>query len=119
MNSILQIILIVFSILFLLFILSVTRQNKLSYKYTLLWLLFSILTILFAVFPQIIVSFSKLIHIKEPTNALFLVYIFLLLIIVFYISVVFTKIFMKATVLVQENAMLEKRVSELEEKMRK
>lgn len=119
MNFVLQIILIVSSILFLLFILSVTRQNKLSYKYTLLWLLFSIVTILFAIFPQIIVSFSKLIHIKEPTNALFLVYIFLLFVLVFYISIAFTKIFMKVTVLVQENAMLEKRVSELEEKVKK
>lgn len=119
MNFVLQIILIVFSILFLLFILSVTRQNKLSYKYTLLWLLFSVLTILFAIFPQIVVSFSRLIHIKEPTNALFLIYIFLLMIIVFYISIVFTKVFMKVTVLVQENAMLEKRINELEEKIKK
>ncbi len=119
MNHILQIILIIFSVLFLLFILSVTRQNKLSYKYTLLWLLFSISTILFAIFPQIVVSFSEILHIKEPTNALFLIYIFLLLIIVFYISVAFTKIFIKVTVLVPENAMLEKRVSEFEGELKK
>ena len=84
MNKILQIILIISTCMFCLFILSVTRKKKLSYKYTLLWLLFGIITLICAVFPSLVANFANLIHIIEPANALFLIYIFLLIVIIFY-----------------------------------
>lgn len=69
MNKILQYILIGVTLLFCIFILSVTRKKKLSYKYTLLWLLFGIITLLCAIFPNIVKGISKLLYISEPTNA--------------------------------------------------
>ena len=59
MNKILQFILIGVTFLFCIFILVVTQKKKLSYKYTLLWLLFGFITLLCAVFPSIIVEISK------------------------------------------------------------
>ena len=79
MNTTLQIILIISTILFCIFILVVTRKKKLSFKYTLLWLIFGVITLLLAIVPTIVINFSNLIHIAEPTNALFLIYIFLIL----------------------------------------
>lgn len=116
MNQILQFILIGVTFLFCIFILVVTQKKKLSYKYTLLWLFFGIITLLCAIFPNIIVEISKIIHVAEPTNALFLIYIFLIIVIIFYISLAFSKLFEKVTTLIQENAILAQKVEELEKK---
>lgn len=119
MNKVLQLILIGVTFLFCIFILVVTQKKKLSYKYTLLWLFFGIITLLCAIFPNIIVEISKIIHVAEPTNALFLIYIFLIIVIIFYISLAFSKLFEKVTALIQENAILAKRVEELEKNKEK
>ncbi len=119
MNTTLQIILIVSTILFCIFILVVTRKKKLSFKYTLLWLIFGVITLLLAIAPAIVINFSNLIHIEEPTNALFLIYIFLIIIIIFYISIAFSKLFEKVTKLIQENAILRYKIENLEEELKK
>ena len=116
MNTILQIILIGITSLFCVFILLVTQKRKLSYKYTLLWLFFGIVTLLCAIFPNAIIEISKIIHVVEPTNALFLIYIFLIIVIIFYLSLAFSKLFEKVTTLIQENAILSAKVEQLEKK---
>ncbi len=114
MNTILQIILIIGTILFCIFILAVTKKKKLSFKYTLVWLIFGFMTLICAIFPSIITGLSQLLHIEEPTNALFLIYIFLLIVIAFYISTSFSKLYEKVTGLIQENALLRYKVEQLE-----
>ena len=83
MNTILQIILICGSILFCIFILAVTQKKKLSYKYTLVWLILGFITLL-------------------------------IIVIIFYISLAFSKQSEKVTTLIQENAMLMAKVEKLE-----
>ena len=114
MNTILQIILIIGTILFCIFILAVTKKKKLSFKYTLVWLIFGVMTLICAIFPSIVTGLSQLLHIEEPTNALFLIYIFLLIVIVFYISTSFSKLYEKVTGLIQENALLSYKIEQLE-----
>lgn len=116
MDRILQLILIGVTALFCVFILVVTQKKKLSYKYTLLWLTFGFVTLLCAIFPNIVKIISSILHVAEPTNTLFLVYIFLLIVIVFYISLAFSKLFQKVTTLIQENAILSAKLEELEKK---
>lgn len=116
MNRILQLILIGVTFLFCIFILVVTQKKKLSYKYTLLWLFFGGVTLLCAIFPNIVVGIAKLIHVAEPTNALFLIYIFLIIVIIFYISLAFSKLFERVTTLIQENAILAAKVEKLEKR---
>lgn len=114
----LQIILILATFLFCIFILTVTQKKKLSYRYTLLWLCFGVITLLCAIFPNIVIGISKLLHIAEPTNALFLIYLFLIIVIIFYISLAFSKLFEKVTTLIQENAILSAKVEKLEKKIK-
>lgn len=114
MNRILQFILIGGAILFCIFILIVTQRKKLSYKYTLMWLMLGFITLLIAIFPNIVKGISKIIHVAEPTNALFLIYIFLIIVIIFYISLAFSKLFEKVTTLIQTNAILAERIEKLE-----
>ena len=114
----LQIILILATFLFCIFILTVTQKKKLSYRYTLLWLCFGVITLLCAIFRNIVIGISKLLHIAEPTNALFLIYLFLIIVIIFYISLAFSKLFEKVTTLIQENAILSAKVEKLEKKIK-
>ena len=114
----LQIILILATFLFCIFILTVTQKKKLSYRYTLLWLCFGVITLLCAIFPNIVIWISQLLHIAEPTNALFLMYLFLMIVIIFYISLAFSKLFEKVTTLIQENAILSAKVEKLEKRIK-
>lgn len=118
MDKILQLILICGTILFCLFILIVTQKKKLSYKYTLLWLIFGFITLLYAIFPGIIKNIAHVLHVAEPSNAIFLIYIFLIIVIVFYISLVFSKLFEKVTTLIQENAILSAKIEKLEKEIK-
>ena len=72
------------------------------------------MTLICAIFPSIVTGLSQLLHIEEPTNALFLIYIFLLIVIAFYISTSFSKLYEKVTGLIQENALLRYKVEQLE-----
>ena len=93
---------------------AVTKKKKLSFKYTLVWLIFGVMTLICAIFPSIVTGLSQLLHIEEPTNALFLIYIFLLIVIAFYISTSFSKLYEKVTGLIQENALLSYKIEQLE-----
>ena len=66
-----------------------------------------------AIFPNIVISISNLLHIAEPTNALFLIYIFLVIVVSFYITTTVSKLSEKVTVLIQKNALLEKEIERL------
>ena len=116
MDSVLQIILIVVTIFFAIFIVVKTGKKKLNYKLTILWLFFSLFIVVLAIFPQIVIGLSKLIHIETPVNALFLLFIFLLIVITFYISAEISKLQNKVTILIQENALLKKKIENEEEK---
>ena len=108
--------LIIGAILFGIFIVTVTSKKKLSFKYSILWLVFSCIILVIAIFPQIVIGVSTLLHIETPSNALFLLAIFLLFIVIFFLSSGYSKATEKITTLVQEHALLEKRVEELEKR---
>ena len=112
MDRILQIILIISTILFAIFIIVKTSKKKMNYKLTILWLCFSLMIIILAIFPQIITWIAKTIHIETPVNALFLMFIFLLIVIVFYLSAEISKLQTKMTILIQENALLNRKMEE-------
>ena len=80
---------------------------------------FCLFIIILAIFPQIIISTSKILHIETPVNALFLIFIFLLIVVVFYLSAELSKIQNKITILVQENSLLKKKIEEEAEKKEK
>lgn len=114
MDLVLQIILIIAAIFFAIFILIVTKKKKLSYRYTLFWLFFSLIVIVISLFPQIIMVISKLVHIETPVNALFLMAIVGIIIIMFFMTIGYSKHTEKITKLIQTNALLERRIRELE-----
>lgn len=84
------------------------RKEKLDIKYSVLWIVTSVIFIIFAIFPSIPKLFSKLIGIYEPTNAVFLALILFELCINFSLTVALSKQSAKVKDIAQALALLEK-----------
>lgn len=96
-----RIFLIVGSIVFFVFLISIFKKSKISIDMATLWIVLAMVMIIIAMFPEVVYFFANLIGIESPTNALFLVIIFVLLVLVFYL-------FMKTSILENKlNKMIE------------
>lgn len=102
-------ILVYFSVL-----LHLLKKKSLNLKYTLLWIFSGIVMLLLAIFPQFLNWFSGLIGIYEPTNALFSIIFFCIIIILMSLTSIVSKMNEKIKRIIQTIALVEKRVRELE-----
>ena len=109
MNSIL----IVGSICFFLFIVNMVRTKKLELKYALTWLLTSLSFVIMSVFPGTLYFVADVLQIELPVNALFLCVIFLLLLMVFALTVAVSRQANRIKRLVQEIGLLKGEMHEL------
>lgn len=93
------------------------KKEQLNLKYTLLWLFSGVVMILLACIPQIAVGLSKLLGIETPANTIFIIEaLFALLIILSLTSIASTQM-LRIRRLTQTQAILEKRVQDLEKKV--
>ncbi len=106
MNNVLHIILIIASILFFAFIVNMVRSKRMELKYALTWILTSTSFVLLSIFPGILDVISEILHVKEPVNAIFLSVIFLLLVIVFTLTLALSRNSRRVKVLSQEIAII-------------
>lgn len=113
MNTVLQNILVIASILFFSFILSMVRDKKLELKYALTWILTSFSFIILSIFPEIVRFIAYILHIKEPVNALFLSIIFFLLVIVFTLTISLSRNANRVKTLTQEIGILKLEIEDL------
>lgn len=118
MSGILQLLLILGSIWFFLFIVSMIKKKKLELKYALTWIVTSLLFIILSLFPGILYFISSLLHIKEPVNALFLLIIFFLLIIIFTLTIALSKSSNRVAALTQEVGLLKLDHDKLKDRIR-
>jgi len=113
MSGTLRTTLIIGSILFFVFIINMVRTKKLELKYALIWLLTSLSFIIMSVFPETVFLVARLLEVEVPANALFLCIIFLLLLMVFALTVAVSRHADRIKKLTQELALLK---AELEDK---
>jgi len=66
-----------------------------------------------SIFPGILTSISRLLHIEEPVNTIFLLVIFFLLVVTFTLTLTISKRSSSIKDLVQEVAILKLKVEEL------
>ena len=119
MDLSLHAILIIGSVAFLLFILYLMKKGKLEVKYSIIWLAFSLCMILFACFPYTVLILNDIAGVIDPVNFIFMIQIMFILLILLSVSAVVSGFSKKIKQLAQANAILEKRVRELEEKLDK
>lgn len=87
MPNLLRIILIIGSVLFLIFLVLSIKKSKLSNDIATLWVLFSLIILVLAIFPEIIVVIVKGLGIDSPVNGVYLIFITLLLVLSFVLFV--------------------------------
>lgn len=106
--------LIIGIIIFFIMILKYLKDKTLNLKYSLLWLFTGVCLLILAIFPKLLDMISALIGIYSPVNALFMLgFVFVIMILMSLTSIV-SRQNRKIRTLIQELAILEKRVREVE-----
>jgi hypothetical protein len=93
------------------------RRKKLKEKYSIFWGIVSILTVISALFFQVVIFFTDLLDIVSPINGVFFIAIFLLASLNLYFSVHLTTLFKNTKALSQENAILRQKIMEFEKRI--
>lgn len=119
MTSLFRVILLTGVLLYLMLIVILMRKGRMSLKYSLLWFFSGIVLLICAMFPQVIRFFTRLIGVYSDVNAVFFVGVCFLLLIILSLTSIVSGQSERIRILVQTQAMLEKRVRQLEEKMEK
>lgn len=82
---------IVFSVLFILFIINLVRRGKLDEKYSILWLIFGIIILTVAIFPESIIGVANWFEVYYPPALLLLFGVIIVGAYIVHITVVITK----------------------------
>ena len=91
-------------------------KKKLNIKYSIVWLLWSLMSLIMAIFPETFYYFSKLLGIALPVNGVFLIMIGLLYILTFYVYLMISKHNSEIIQLTYEVASLKKQLEEQKKK---
>jgi len=87
----LRIFLILISILFFVFVCFMVRREKLLLKYSIMWLILSVLGVVVSLFPSSIMWLSTLLGFESPVNLVFVAIIAILLIVCLMFSTTVTR----------------------------
>ena len=93
------------------------KKGLLTVKYSLLWLGLSIVLVIFAACPYVVFVLRDILDIEMPVNLVFLLMFCFVLVVLLSLSIAITQLADKCKRLTQENALLEKRVRELERRL--
>jgi hypothetical protein len=114
-NLVLQLVFIVGIICFLAMIGFFLRKKTLSLKYTLLWLLSALVMLILSIFPDILFFVSGLLGFTLASNAVFALLLGFVIVILLSLTSIVSAQSENIKALVQANALLEKRLRELED----
>lgn len=104
-------------IIYFFLIITFLKRKTLSLRYTLLWIFAGILMEVLIVFPQLLKWAIHFVDIKSPMNGLFAISIFFILILLMSFTSIVSKQNDQIKRLAQDNALLEKRLRELENRL--
>lgn len=91
------------------------KKKSLELKYSLLWLLAGVVMGVFVLWPKLLGYLIRFLGMESIMNGLFVLCIGFIIIILMALTSIVSKQTMKIRALIQENAMLEKRLRSLEE----
>lgn len=116
MSLTLQIFLIICLLIFLIVITRFLITKRLNLKYTLMWFFAVFAMLIITVFPDIVTFISKLVGIASPVNMIFLFAGMFSLLIILTLTMIVSHLNNKVHRLSQTQALLEKRIRDLENK---
>lgn len=107
-----QILLIIGSVLFFLFLVRNIKKSKLSIEMAVIWVLWGIGIIVISIFPQLVYKLTRMIGIQAPINTIFLIMIFLLYTLTFFLYIKISVLENKTKSAIQEIALLRKELED-------
>lgn len=110
----LRVVLVCGIIVYFVIILIFLKNKTLELKYTLLWMFAGVILTVLVIWPELLSSFVRLIGIQTNMNGLFVMTFTFVIIIMMSLTSIVSKQANKIKLLVQEIAVLEKRIRELE-----
>ena len=116
MTNLFRIILLIGVLIYILIIGVLMKKGKMNLKHSLVWFLTGIVMLICAAFPGIIRAFAELIGVYSEVNVVFFLGVCFLLIIILSLTSIVSLQSERIRALTQTQALLEKRVRDLEEK---
>ena len=110
-----QFLMILGAVILLLIIFVLLKKGKMTVKYSLLWLGLAVVLVIFAICPYVVYVLRALLDVEMPVNLVFLLMFCFVLVVLLSLSVAITQLAEKCKRLTQANAILEKRVRDLED----
>lgn len=110
MNFKTQILVVVVVVVAMIFLVNMIRERKMELKYSLLWFVMGIGVAIFGCFPQLTSCLAAFLGISQPINLLFFVGFCFSLLIIFSLTVAISRLSVKVKRLVQEVALLNKKL---------
>lgn len=105
-------------ILFFVMVLYFLKRRRLTLKYSLLWLLTGTVMLVLVAFPELMMFLSRLIGTQSIMNTLYLLILAFVIILLMMLTSIVSGQTERIRRLAQSNALLEKRIRELEEEFR-
>lgn len=105
---------IVFSVIFIAFIINLVKKDKLDEKYSILLLIFSVVILIVSIYPKIIILVANEFGVYYPPSLLLLFAILILGAYILNITIVITKQNKMIIKLTQETGILKQRIEELD-----
>ena len=128
MSPVFQVLLIFGAVLMTYYILKRIRQSKLQIEYSIFWIVFSAILLVFSIFPFLVALLTRMIGMELPVNFIFLFFILILILKAFFQTIETSALENKVRNLTQrlaieekdrqeELAEMKKRIEELEKKL--
>lgn len=117
LSGVLRITLMIAVICYFVIILLLLKRKALELKYTLLWLFAGVVMGVILIFPEVLLTVIHMLGIETYMNGLFALCIGFILCILMAVTSIVSRQLKKINRLIQENAILEKRIRELEQSM--
>ena len=112
----LKIALIIILLLYVFFILRAVKRKNMRINYLIFWSVTGIFLIIALLIPNLVENISKAIGFEMPINMIFSAAIFIILYLIFDLTILISKEHNQSIMLIQEISILKKRVQELEKK---
>lgn len=118
MDEKLRLVLLVGTLIYLALIFWLLKKDKLSVRYSLVWLASGGVLLVFAAFPYVVYVLRDILHMVMPVNLVFTLLFCFVLLLLLTLSVAASGFAERIKSLAQANAMLEKRVRALEAELK-
>lgn len=113
MGIALRVSLLVAIAIYLVLIIVLLRKKSLNLKYSLLWMFMAVVLLLMVAFPKAIDIIAEFIGVASYINAIFMAFIFFILLLVVSLTSIVSKQHREIKTLIQNVALLQKQVDEL------